>query len=89
MALASSDRFGVRHLAAAGECSWFEFAEAIFEHAGVACTVSPTTTADLARPAPRPAYSVLRSQRADAAELPHWRDGLDTYLAERSERVAA
>ena len=89
VALAGSDRFGVRHLAAAGECSWFEFARAIFEHAGVACSVSPTTTAQFARPARRPAYSVLRSERADAAELAHWREGLDAYLAARRERVAA
>jgi len=33
-------------------------------------------TAELDRPAPRPAYSVLRSKRTDAPELPHWRDGL-------------
>ena len=87
--LAESGRFGVRHIAAGGECSWFDFAEAIFRQAGVDCAVKPTTTAALARPAARPAYSVLRSEHADTAELPHWREGLDAYLAERSERVAA
>ena len=87
--LAESEHFGVRHVAAGGECSWFELAEAIFERAGITCAVESITTAELARPAPRPAYSVLRSERADAAELPHWREGLDAYLAERSEEVAA
>ena len=89
VALAGSEHFGVRHLAAAGECSWFDFAQAIFGGAAISCVVKPTTTADFARPAPRPAYSVLRSERSDAAELPHWREGLDAYLAERSERLAA
>ncbi len=89
VALAGSDRFGVRHIAARGECSWFDFAEAIFGRAGIACAVNPTTTAEFARAAPRPAYSVLRSERLEATELPHWREGLDAYLTERSERVAA
>jgi len=73
---------GVWHVAAAGECTWADFAEAIFEDAELACRVRRIATADLARPAPRPAYSVLRSERADAPTLPHWRDGLRACLAE-------
>jgi dTDP-4-dehydrorhamnose reductase len=69
------------HLAAAGECTWAEFAEAIFEEAGVDCRVRRITTAELGRPAPRPAYSVLRSERPGAPELPNWRDGLRACLA--------
>ena len=71
---------GVWHIAAQGECSWAEFARAIFEEAGVDCRVSEITTAELARPAPRPAYSVLRSEKG-APELPHWREGLRACLA--------
>jgi dTDP-4-dehydrorhamnose reductase len=67
---------GVWHLAADGDCSWAEFAEAIFAVAGVECRVRRISTAELGRPAPRPAYSVLRSERHDAPRLPHWRDGL-------------
>jgi dTDP-4-dehydrorhamnose reductase len=67
---------GVWHLAAEGECTWFEFASAIFEEARVECRVRPITTAELGRPAPRPAYSVLRSERSEAPRLPHWREGL-------------
>jgi dTDP-4-dehydrorhamnose reductase len=73
--------FGVWHLAAGGEATWAEFAEAIFEEAGLECRVRRITTAELGRPAPRPAYSVLRSERADAPRLPHWREGLRECLA--------
>jgi dTDP-4-dehydrorhamnose reductase len=77
--------FGVWHLAAAGDCTWAELAEAIFEDAGLRCRVRRVTTAELGRPAPRPAYSVLRSERPDAPPLPHWRDGLRACL----ERLGA
>lgn len=70
---------GVWHLAADGECTWAELAEAIFEHAGLACRVRRISTAELGRPAPRPAYSVLRSEK-DAPRLPHWREGLRACL---------
>ena len=68
------------HIAADGDCTWAEFAEAIFEEAGLDCRVRRITTAELGRPAPRPAYSVLRSERDGAPLLPHWRDGLRDCL---------
>jgi dTDP-4-dehydrorhamnose reductase len=71
---------GVWHLAADGDCTWAEFAAAIFEEAGLPCRVRPITTAELGRPAPRPAYSALRSERPGAPRLPHWRDGLRECL---------
>jgi dTDP-4-dehydrorhamnose reductase len=70
---------GIWHLAAQGECTWAEFARAIFEEAGLKCRVREITTEQLARPAPRPAYSVLRSEKG-AQELPHWREGLRACL---------
>jgi len=72
---------GVWHLAAKGDCTWAEFAEAIFEQAGIACRVRRIGSGELARPAARPAYSVLRSERPGAPQLPHWRDGLRECLA--------
>jgi len=71
---------GVWHLAAEGECTWAEFARAIFEESGVDCRVTEITTEELGRPAPRPAYSVLRSEREGAPRLPHWREGLRECL---------
>jgi dTDP-4-dehydrorhamnose reductase len=76
--------YGVYHVAADGEATWAEFAEAIFAEAGLPTRVRRITTAELGRPAPRPAYSVLRSEKG-APTLPHWRDGLRECLA-RMER---
>ena len=74
--------YGTWHMAADGECTWAEFAEAIFAEAGLECSVRRITTAELGRPAPRPAYSVLRSERPGAPLLPHWREGLRACLVE-------
>jgi dTDP-4-dehydrorhamnose reductase len=79
--------YGIRHLAAAGSCSWYEFAQNVFDQAGLETAVLSATSEMLARPAPRPACSVLRSERRDPIPLPHWREGLAAYLAER-ERMA-
>jgi dTDP-4-dehydrorhamnose reductase len=72
---------GLYHVAAEGDCTWADFAEAIFAEAGLSCRVRRITTAELARPARRPVYSVLRSEHAEAPRLPHWRDGLRACLA--------
>jgi dTDP-4-dehydrorhamnose reductase len=73
---------GVAHLAGGGSCSWFDLARATFRAAGIDCAVHPQSTAQLGRPAPRPAWSILRSTRADAPVLPAWADGLAGYLAD-------
>ena len=86
--LAGGEALGVQHLAGGGECSWHEFAEGIFERAGIDCRVLPCTTEELDRPSPRPAHAVLRSERARAPRLPHWRSGLDRYLVERAAAQA-
>ncbi len=72
--------FGLYHLAAEGECTWAEFAEAIFEEAELTCRVRCISTADFGAKAPRPAYSVLRSELAETPRLPHWREGLRACL---------
>jgi dTDP-4-dehydrorhamnose reductase len=72
---------GVWHLASEGDCTWAEFAEAIFEEAGLETRVRRISSEELGRRAPRPPYSVLRSEK-DAPALPHWREGLRACLAE-------
>ena len=71
---------GIWHVAAAGDCTWAEFAETIFAEAGIGCRVRRISTEELGRPAPRPAHAILRSEREGAPVLPHWRDGLRACL---------
>jgi dTDP-4-dehydrorhamnose reductase len=79
---------GVMHVAGGGSCTWFELARATFARSGIPCEVRPQSTAALGRPAPRPAYSVLRSTRPEVPVLPTWADGLAGYLNEiRMEAV--
>jgi dTDP-4-dehydrorhamnose reductase len=72
--------YGVWHVAAAGDCTWADFAEAIFEQAGLACRVRRISSAEFGAKAPRPAVSILRSEKG-APVLPHWREGLEECLA--------
>jgi dTDP-4-dehydrorhamnose reductase len=81
--LAAGAQCGVLHTTGAGSCSWFEFAREILERAGVAREVRPCTADEFPRPAPRPAYSVLASERGGPV-LPAWQDGLDAYLGDRA-----
>jgi len=71
---------GLRHVAGAGACSWYDLAAATFAATGADVSLARGRTADLDRPAPRPAFSVLRSERRDTPVLPPWQDGLSTYL---------
>jgi len=75
---------GLVHLAGTGHVSWNGFATEIFRQAGVSCRVEGATSEQLARPAPRPAWSVLESEREDVLPLPPWQDGLAGYLAARA-----
>ncbi len=77
---------GIVHVTNSGECSWFEFAREIVRAAGWATEVRPVSSQQMARPAPRPAYSVLSaaSLRRRGIEMPGWEDALRRYLEERS-----
>lgn len=86
---------GIFHLTAAGECSWFEFAQAIFARAHAAGLIErvpellPITTAEYPTRARRPAYSVLDSTKFRSAfglHLPTWQLGLDAVIGELAER---
>jgi dTDP-4-dehydrorhamnose reductase len=90
--LIEGEAYGIHHMAAAGSCSWFEFAQEIFDQSGMDCRVMAATTEMIGRPAPRPPYSVLVSERPDAIVLPTWREGLTEYLRARQaagQEVAA
>ncbi len=72
--------FGVYHVAAGGDCTWAEFAEAIFEESSLDCRVCRITTAEWGARARRPPYSVLRSEKRGTPQLPDWRVGLRACL---------
>lgn len=71
---------GTAHLAGGGRCSWNEFAHEIVKSTGSSCRVLPSTTAEMARPAPRPAFSAMESERDDLPSLPPWPKGLQAFL---------
>jgi dTDP-4-dehydrorhamnose reductase len=75
--------YGIHHMAASGQCSWYEFAREIYEQAHVECRVLSITSEEFGAAAPRPAFSALTSQREHAIRLPSWQDGLAGYLAQR------
>jgi dTDP-4-dehydrorhamnose reductase len=76
---------GIFHGAGAGSCSWYELTLEAFDMAGVSCRVLPTTSDRFQRPAPRPAYSVLGSEREHPITLPPWQDGVRAHLAALKE----
>jgi dTDP-4-dehydrorhamnose reductase len=76
---------GVFHGAGSGQCSWNELAIEVFDRAHVACRVLPTTSEAFRRPAPRPAWSVLGTERDPGVILPRWQEGLQGHLDERND----
>jgi dTDP-4-dehydrorhamnose reductase len=80
---------GLVHLAGTGAVSWNGFAKEIFRQAELDCRALEASTAEMARPAPRPAWSALESQREDVIPLPPWQDGLAGYLAARAGMMRA
>jgi dTDP-4-dehydrorhamnose reductase len=80
---------GIVHLTGAGVISWNGFAQEIFRQAEVDCAVEAVGSEQMARPAPRPAWSALQSEREDVLPMPDWRDGLAGYLAARDGMMRA
>jgi dTDP-4-dehydrorhamnose reductase len=76
---------GIVHVTNSGDCSWYEFAREIVKGAGLATEVRPVSSQQMARPAPRPGYSVLspKSLQRFGITMPEWQDALQRYLQER------
>jgi dTDP-4-dehydrorhamnose reductase len=85
--LLDRDVRGLVHLTGAGAVSWNGFAREIFRQAERACAVEAVGSEQFARPAPRPAWSVLSSERPEVLPMPDWRDGLAGYLAARAGMI--
>jgi dTDP-4-dehydrorhamnose reductase len=83
--LAAIEQTGVFHTAGGGQCSWHGLTVKLYELAGVeGVRVDETTAAQFARPAPRPAWSVLATERDETPRLPPWEDGVAGFLNERN-----
>jgi dTDP-4-dehydrorhamnose reductase len=84
--LVTDRRTATSHVTNQGAVSWFEFAQAVLDAAGLdPARVDPITTAEMPRPAPRPANSVLENaalRSAGVPLLPHFREPLDRLVAE-------
>ncbi|MDQ3102861.1 MAG: dTDP-4-dehydrorhamnose reductase [Actinomycetota bacterium] len=81
--LIESEEYGIHHIRGDGECTWFDFAQEIYDQAGMETRVMAATTRMLARKAQRPAYSVLGHSRDFVIELPQWQRSLRRYLDDR------
>ena len=79
--LVMKDVEGVIHVTNRGQCTWYEFAQAIVREMGFCCSVMPITTEQAGRLAKRPAYSVLSSDRLSSlgAALPEWSQALQRF----------
>jgi dTDP-4-dehydrorhamnose reductase len=79
--LARKDVEGVIHATNRGQCTWYEFAQAIVREMGFSCSVVPIMTEQAGRLAKRPPYSVLSPDRSVSLglELPEWNQALARF----------
>jgi dTDP-4-dehydrorhamnose reductase len=90
LALAGTEAFGTYHATCQGETTWYEFAGVILAAAGLAVRVSPCTTAEFSRPAPRPANSVLDNRLLRVAGLdrmPAWQAAYQQFWEAYGDRL--
>jgi dTDP-4-dehydrorhamnose reductase len=82
-----TDTYGLYHVSAEGQCSWYEFARKIFDLQNLKVDLQPVSTTEFPSPVQRPAYSVLSKQKLQSIGLHMrpWQDGLQSYLAVRKD----
>lgn len=70
----------IYHFCNTGIASWYDLSKAIMEISGLPCQVQPLSTEQYPLPAPRPAYSILDTQKFRSifwSEIPYWRTSLN------------
>jgi dTDP-4-dehydrorhamnose reductase len=83
--LMTQNAYGTWHMAGRGETSWYQFTRALLDNLGLAVAISPVSTDAFPRPAHRPAYAPLNSERSPRIELPTWQEGLASFCANLSD----
>ncbi|MBI5216665.1 MAG: dTDP-4-dehydrorhamnose reductase [Ignavibacteriae bacterium] len=81
--LVKTKAYGIYHATNNGFCSWYEFAKAIFEIAGIEINVIPVSSKEFASPVKRPSYSVLENNALLSLGIdimPHWKESLQHYF---------
>lgn len=81
--LASTEDFGIYHMTAEGECSWFDFAREIFDVLKLKTPLLRIKTSDNPFTIRRPTYSVLENHALNQIKLNkmcHWKFSLHKYL---------
>ena len=90
--LVQRDATGVFHVTNSGECSWFEFAQSVFEIAGTVVNLEPVSTSMMKTRARRPQYSAMVSERLARVgidPLRSWSQALREYLTVKGVAAAA
>jgi dTDP-4-dehydrorhamnose reductase len=90
--LIQCDARGVFHVANSDLCTWFAFGQEILKLSGMeGVRIVPTSSEELGRPATRPLYSVLNTEklkRETGMTLRPWSEALKDYLRDwESERA--
>ncbi|MEK7524547.1 MAG: dTDP-4-dehydrorhamnose reductase [Patescibacteria group bacterium] len=80
--LLKGNSYGIYHIVNEGSCSWYEFTQEIFHQLGIPQKIEPISSAQLARPAPRPAYSILKNTKL--TPLRSWKTALESYLSTKT-----
>ncbi len=74
--------YGIHHLVNSGSTSWYGLTREFFRRLDISTAVIPVTTSEFPRPAPRPASSVLLSDRKPRIQLPSWENGVNRLVEE-------
>ena len=90
--LALTQEYGVYHCTNNGTCSWFDFACAVVDLAGIPCEKEPLTSAEYKQRFPqsadRPHFSSLKNAHLETTigdEMRPWEEAVKTYMEKLPE----
>ena len=75
--------YGTYHVTNSEHCSWYEYAQELFEIAGIDIEINPVSTEEFGSPAPRPKYSVLENynwKMEGFPEIRSYKEALREYM---------